>query len=104
MSASSAGGSSPRAPAWVLDCHLPPAPPPLRVFFRGEGVVAGVVEDPVAAVARRGPPPHLADPVGVVRRRNAEVLRPRLSPRGMSGIVAAPVKGAAGERIGSDRS
>src|SRR5215831_12656038 len=85
----------------VVD-ELAPRPAPLRDVVLGEEVLADVVEDAVADVARRWAGGHLAVP-DVVRGRDTGELRPCLPPRGVSRVVAAPVERAARERIGAHR-
>ena len=74
--------------------ELAPRPAPLRDVVLREDVLADVVEDPVADVPRRRTGHHHAHVVPVVRRRDAQVLRSRLTPVGMPEIVSAPVQRA----------
>ena len=80
--------------AEVVVEELAPGPSPLRDVVLGEQVLADVVEDTVADVARVGDIGERTEPVRVVRRRDARVVRARLTQRGPERVVPRAVEAA----------
>ncbi len=72
--------------------ELPPHPAPLRDAVLREEVLADVVEDAVADVARRRPGLHLRDPVRVGEGRQPQVRPVALAPGRVRRVVPAPAQ------------
>src|SRR5205085_2115623 len=81
------------AQAEVMVHELSPGPAPLRDAVLGEQVLADVVEDAVADPPRRRAGGHRGHAVGVVRRRDAQVVRAGAAPGGIRLVIAVAIQG-----------
>jgi hypothetical protein len=102
MLASSAGRSSRRPMSWSM--NWPHAQPHCEMSFSEKRFWPASLKTRLLTDRGDGPADHAADPVGVVRRGNARVLRAGPAPLGLRDVVAGAVERANGEEICADRA